>query len=361
MLPRDAASGHPPIPAAPDPVQGYSPAGQLLHLLTGYWVSQAIHAAAVLGVADHLGRRGRPVDELAAAIGADADALHRLLRALASVGVFAEVAPRTYAQSPMGALLATGMPGNLRDFARMQGDAWHWDCWGGLADAVRTGTPAITARFGAADCFAHLARHPASATVFDAAMAGYASQAHAAIAEIVPLEHVRTIVDVGGGTGALLATLVTAAPAGTRGILFDRADVVAGAAPILAEHGVADRCAVVAGDFFADVPPGGDLYVMSSVLHDWNDDDAVRILGRVRNAMATHARLVIVENVIPADGSAHPAQFIDLEMLLVAAGRERTATEYATLLATAGLAMTEVVATATSVSAIIARRADTPR
>lgn len=360
MHPRDAAPGQP-IPPAPDPVQGYSPAGQLLHLLTGYWVSQALHAAAVLGVADHLGRRGRTVDELAGAIGANADALHRLLRALASVGVFTEVAPRTYAQSPMGALLATGMPGNLRDFARMQGDAWHWDCWGALAETVRTGTPAITARFGAPDCFAHLARHPASAAVFDAAMAGYASQAHAAIAEIVSLSGVRTIVDVGGGTGALLAALVSAAPGGTRGILFDRADVLAGAAPVLAEHGVADRCTVVAGDFFRDVPSGGDLYVMSSILHDWNDDDAMRILGRVRDAMPPHAHLVVVENVIPADGSAHPAQFIDLEMLLVAAGRERTATEYAALLAAAGLAMIDVAATATSVSAITARRADAAR
>lgn len=339
-----------------DPVQGFSPAGQLLTLITGYWPAQALHVVAELGVADHLGRTPMPLEELAAKVGAHAPSLGRVMGALASIGVFAEPEPQRFAITPMSALLKSGLPGNLRDFARMQGARWHWDAWGDALAAVRTGRPAIETRSGAIDCFAHLANHPAARAVFDAAMAGYADQAHAAALDVVSLGDAVCIVDVGGGQGALLAAWLDALP-GARGVLVDRAEVVAEATPLFARYGVADRATIVAGDFFTELPAGGDVYVLSSVIHDWDDADAVRILANVVRAMPVDARVLLLENVLPDDGSAHPARFVDLEMLMVARGRERTASEYRALLDRAGLRCVQVLPTATSISVVEAVRA----
>jgi hypothetical protein len=354
-------------PDARDPIQGFSPAGQLLHLITGYWVSQAIYAAAELGIAGLLGRNGRSVDDLARATDTHAPSLYRLMRALASVGVFSESAPREFVLTPMGALLKGDLPGNLGAFSRLQGDSWHWRSWGAITASIRAGKPAVA--LGAVDnvgwgsaldtphnCFDYLARHADAAAIFNAAMTGYSAQVHAAVAESYDFSDARLIADIGGGQGALLASILADHPQ-VRGILFDRSEVVRGAQEIFAQYAVAERCTTVVGDFFEEIPAGADRYVLCAVMHDWDDERAAAILGRVAARLTADARVLIVENVIPPGNEAHPGKLIDLEMLLMTGGRERTEAEFRDLANLAGLKIERVVQTAVSVSIIEARRA----
>jgi O-methyltransferase domain/Dimerisation domain len=343
-----------------DPVQGFSPAGHLLSLITGYWISQAIRVAAELGIADLLDKRGRPIDDLARTTNSNPDALYRLMRALAASGVFAEAAPREFKLTPMGALLKRDMPGNLRDFSRFQGDGWHWNSWGALDESVRSGRPARFASGSvgkqAANCFDYLATQPESAAIFNAAMTGYTTQVHAAVAENYPFGTARVVMDVGGGHGALLALLLDEYPH-LRGVLFDRESVVAGARQTFAEFGVADRARVVGGDFFAVLPDGADITLLCAIIHDWDDEHAASILRGVARAMPADGRVLIVDNVIPDGNEAHPGKLIDLEMLLMTGGRERTHHEFEVLLGRAGLRIERVIPTAVSISIIEARAA----
>ena len=343
-----------------DPVQGFSPAGQLLGLITGYWISQAVHVAAELGIADLLGKRGRPIEDLARETRSNPDALYRLMRALAAAGVFAEAAPREFKLTPMGALLRRDMPGNLRDFSRFQGEGWHWNSWGALGESVCSGRPARLACGPggelAANCFDYLATQPESAAIFNAAMTGYTTQVHAAVTENYDFGSARVVMDVGGGHGALLALLLDEYPQ-LRGVLFDRESVVAGAHRTFAEFGVADRAQVVSGDFFAALPHGADITLLCAVIHDWDDERAASILRGVARVMPADGCVLIVDNVIPEGNEAHPGKLIDLEMLLMTGGRERTRREFEVLLGVAGLRIERVISTAVSISIIEARAA----
>jgi O-methyltransferase domain/Dimerisation domain len=341
------------IPLATD--DSPSPAGQLLNLASGYWISQAIYVAAELGIADHLGRKGRDIDDLAQVTGTHAPSLYRLMRALASVGVFSEIAPRSFALAPMSVLLREDTPGNLRAFSRMQGDPWHWGCWGDALHAIRTGQSAITKRENVVDCFDYLTRHPASAQVFDAAMSGYSAHVCEAIIDAYDFSRARSIVDIGGGTGILLGSIL-ASNAQARGILFDRDNVLARATGVLEEIGVSERCTRMAGDLFGVIPEGCDLYLMSAILHDWSDADATRILTRVAAAMRPSSRLLVVEHVLAPGNQRDHGKFIDLEMLLITGGRERTKHEYETLLGQAQLHCERIIPTTMPVSILEARR-----
>lgn len=337
-----------------DPIQGFSPAGRLLELMSGHWVAQAIHVAAELGLADLVGRNGCSIAELAQKCGADEASLFRLMRALASIGVFSESRPRVFVATPMSALLRDEIPGNLRAFARFQGADWHWRSWGDLLASVKSGRPAISHALGAADCFEHLARDAEAARVFDAAMSGYALQVHAAVVDAFAFDDASLIVDVGGGTGGLLAEILSREPS-ARAILFDLPQVVAAAPDLLAQYGVASRCERRGGDFFTDLPGGGDVYLLSSVLHDWSDEQAVRILNRVARAMAPGARVLVIENLIPEGNGTHPGKLIDLEMMAITTGRERDMAGFDALFSAAGLMFVRVVPTAVSAVIIEAR------
>lgn len=334
-----------------DPVQGFSPAGQLLHLMCGYWIGQAIHVAAELGLADRIGKQARAVDELAQETGTHGPSLYRVLRALASAGIFSEAAPQRFVQTPMSVLLRRDMPGNLAAFSRFQGDAWHWNAWGAIVDCVRSGKPAMVLQHDAANCFEYLVHHPQSARVFDAAMSGYAAQVNAAVVDAYDFSTAAHIVDVGGGRGALLAAILESSPR-ARGLLFDRPEVLAGAMTLLREYRVADRCQTMAGDFFESVPAGADLYVLSSILHDWDDRQALALLRNVRAAMRQRGRLLIVEHVLPDGDEPHPGKLIDLEMMLITGGQERTQDEYAALLAAAGFGTPHLIPTASSATIV---------
>ncbi len=325
---------------------------ELREQIMGFRTTQMIHVAAKLGLADLLAAGPRSVEELAAAAGAEPQALHRLLRALASLGIFAEDPAGDFVLTPQAELLRTDVQGSLRDIALLYGDDWLWQAYGNMTHSVRTGAPAFTKTHGQ-PFYGYLHAHPRAAARFNAAMTGFSSHETAAILEAYDFSNARNVVDIGGGHGALLAALLRAHPQ-MSGTLFDLPSVLAGAASVLGEMGIAERARTVAGDFFDEAPAGADLYVMKSVLHNWDDTDAERILSTCRAAMAPEARLLVIERVVPAGNAPAEAKLFDINMLVVAGGRERTEPEYRRLFEQAGLALTRVGGTRSPLSVIVA-------
>jgi len=324
-------------------------AGRLTQMISGYWSSQAIYAAAKLGLADLLKDGPRTAGELAAAAGVHEDGLFRVLRALASIGLFAETAPRTFALTPMAALLQSDVDGSQRDLAIMMGEE-HYEVWGRLVEALQTGENAFEKRCGA-PIFDYLAQHPEQGRIFDAAMTGIHGRETAAVIEAYDFADIRRLVDVGGGNGSKLTAILQRHPA-LRGVLFDLPHVVDRAEPLLQAAGVADRCEVARGNFFEAVPSGGDAYLLRHIIHDWNDEQAVVILRNCAAALTDGGRVLLVESVIPPGNEPFAAKFLDLTMMLIPGGKERTEAEYRTLLAAAGLKLDRIVATTTEISVL---------
>ena len=310
------------------------PSRALRRLVNGYQVTQAIHVTATLGIADLLAEGPRTSDELAATAGAHPDALYRLLRALASVGVFYEEADRTFALTELGAGLRSDAPEPVAGWAAFVGDPYHWRAWGALLHGVRTGETPFRHVHGT-DPWTFRAQHPELSDAFDRAMADTSRQVAAAVLAAYDFGRFGTVVDVGGGNGAFLAAILGKHPA-TRGVLFDQPHVVAGAGPLLAGAGLADRCEVVAGSFFDAVPEGGDAYLLKATLHDWEDEPAAAILRSCRRAMADGAALLVVERELGPPNETPDSKFSDLNMLVGPEGRERSAEQFAALFAAAG-------------------------
>src|SRR4051794_21307393 len=336
--------------AVPDSKNGSTPTEQgtsaapavLFQLTMGTFVAQAVSTAARLGVADVLADGPCDLRTIAEEVEADASTLYRLLRALGDFGVFTELPDRHFALTPVGALLQSDAPGSVRAWATMVGLPFHRNAWTDLYESVRTGVPAF-ARVHGDPLFDYLKTHAEDAATFNQAMSGVASQLQAGFLEAYDFTPFTTVVDVGAGNGSLLAAVLAAHPT-MHGVLFDLATVTAGAASVLSRAGVVDRCTVTSGDFMVAVPQGGDLYVLSNVVHDWDDDTAVRILRTVRNAMGSDARLLLVEAVLPDTAEPSIAKLVDLEMLaLTAGGRQRTDSEYAVILQKAGFAVTQTL------------------
>ena len=271
-------------------------AADLTRLVNGFQAAQAVHAAAVLGVADLLAGGPRASDDLAAATDTHAPSLYRLLRALAAVGVLEEDGERRFALTALGECLRADAPEPVGAWAVHVGQPYFWDAWGDLLHSVRTGETAFRALHGE-DTWSWRSRHPEAGAVFDAAMTAASRRANRALVDAYDFSRFGTVVDVGGGHGALLAGLLARHPA-MRGVLFDQPHVVAGAADVLAAAGVADRCEIVGGDFFDDVPAGGDAYLLKWILHDWDDEEAVAILRACRAAAPDGGALLVVERVI---------------------------------------------------------------
>jgi hypothetical protein len=311
---------------------------ELLAIVRGYQRSRAVTVAAELGIADLLRDGPRDVDELALATGTHAPTLYRLLRALASIGIFVEGPGRCFELSPVGQFLRRDHPLSVDPAARFFGADYEWRVWGELQHSVRTGKSAAVHALGC-DLWEHRRRHPEHGEVFDAAMRTLSRAESAGILAAHDFGRYGTVADIGGGTGAVLAT-VLAAHRQTRGILFDQPQVVAGADPVLRDAGVADRVSVVPGDFFVEIPSGADAYILAHILHDWPDEDAVRILRRVRSAMAPDARLLLLEAVVGPPNVDPPVKFLDLMMLVALGGQERTEGEWRALLAAADLELT---------------------
>jgi DNA-binding transcriptional ArsR family regulator len=326
------------------------PAAAMMEMIINAWAAQAITAAADLGIADALAKGPLSADELATAVGADADTLSRLLRALISRGIFRQRRDGRYELTPLADVLRSDAEVSVAAMARFVGAPQHREHWSHLTGAIRTGRAVVTELRGK-PMFEYLADEPELAEIFNAAMTNSSGVAIASVTAAYDFSPYGTIVDVGGGHGRLLAAILNATP-DARGVLFDLPQVVAGAPALLEEHHVADRVRIVEGSFFDAVPDGGDAYVLKSVIHDWPDDDAVRILRNVRSATGAGKNVLLVENVIPRHNREFAGKWSDLEMLVVAGARERTSSEYGRLLSRAGFRMTRVVGTASPFSVV---------
>jgi SAM-dependent methyltransferase len=330
------------------------PPAAMLGLISGYWISQAVGVVALFGVADQLSQGPRASDDLARSVGADPPSLYRVLRLLASLGVFTEVAPRTFGLTPLGETLRSDAPDSVRNFAITETAPGHWLPWGRLHESVRTGQ-AMTYETLGMGLFEWYAQNPDEAGYFNAAMGNLSALAAGELVRVYDFSQVRTVADIGGAHGVLLAAVLGANPA-ARGILFDLPHVVATAGAAIAAQGLSERCDLVSGDFFAAVPEGADLHLLKQIIHDWDDDQATRLLQNCQRALAPNGKLLLVEMVIPPDNRPSPAQAMDLNMLVVAGGRERTEEEYRHLFDAAGFRLERVIPTHSPFSVIEATR-----
>jgi hypothetical protein len=322
----------------------------LLNLIVGSWVSQAITVAARLGIADRLGDGPRSSTDLARSTETNPDALYRLLRALAGVGIFAEDKDGRFALTPLGQSLRSNAPDSLCAYAIFAGEECFWRAWGRLLHSVRTGQGAFEHVFGA-PLYDYLTQHPETAQIFDAAMTSRSSAEDAILAAACDIVR-GTIIDVGCGRGSLVAAILRQSPQ-ARAVLFDRPPVIAGATALIREAGIADRCQFVAGDFFDRVPSGGDAYLLKRVIHNWDDARAGAILANCRAVMAGNSRLLLLEEVILPGSAPAFGKLLDLQMLVqTPGGRERTEAGYATLLGAAELRLTRVLPTGCALSII---------
>lgn len=318
----------------------------LLQMSFGYMTSQVIGVAARLGIADVLRDGAKTSEELATATGAHAPSLLRLLRALACLGVLVEVEPGRFELTSLGAPLRRDAPNSVRALTMLFCDEAVWTAWGNLLHSVRTGENAFEQAFGIG-AFEYFARNPVLSAIFNEAMAEHTRTVAPCVVAGYDFSRFRTIVDVGGGNGTLIAAILEATP-GLRGILFDTPAGVEAAGATLEAAGVADRCRIVEGDFFESVPDGGDACVLKSVIHDWDDDRSITILDNCRRAMPADGTLLLVEPVLPprVESAAITGMVMsDLNMLVVASGRERTETEFQALFTSAGFELTAVTPT----------------
>lgn len=324
------------VPSSPSPHE------QLIGVLAGFWAAQAVHVAAQLRLADHVGPDGTSAEDLARATGTHPPSLARLMRALAGVGVFQrDAASGDYSQTALSELLRTGQPGSLRAmFASIVGGC-HYRAWGALEHSVRTGETAFDHVFGE-DVWAYYGRHEGEGKLFDDAMSDMTGLFNPQVLEAYDFGRAGpTIVDVGGGHGALLLSILQKHP-GLRGVVYDQPHVVEGTRRRIAEAGMAGRCEAVAGSFFESVPAGGDAYLMKFILHDWDDARSTKILRNIRKAARPGARLLVVEAVLPAGDEPSLGKLGDLNMLVMTGGCERTEADYAKLFAGAGFELVKV-------------------
>jgi hypothetical protein len=318
-------------------------------MIGGYYMTQAIHVAATLGIADRLVDGPLSAGQLARETGSQPQALHRLLRTLAGFGIFAEEAGR-FRLTELADLLRSDVPGSLRGVALTVGET-HYPAFGKLLHSVQTGQAGFDKVFGV-PLFDYFAVNPESARTFDAALEGLRSQASAAMLDAVDFSDVTTLVDVGGGSGGLLSAVLASYPS-VNGVLFDLPHVIERASA------VGDRCALVGGDFFESVPAGGDVYLLRHIIHDWDDEKAIRILRNCRQAMDVSARLLLVESVIRPGNEPSLGKFLDLVMLALTGGRERTEPEYRQLLQTVGFRLARVIPTSAGFDVIEALPSET--
>jgi hypothetical protein len=326
---------------------------KIVMMMTGAWIAQAVAAAAELGIADHIGDEPVPAAQLAKRCGAHSESLYRLMRALASVGVFAEAGAGRFTLTPLAAALRSDAPDSVRAYAMMAGAEWQWRSWGRLADSVRTGTPAFKHVFGM-PIFDYYALHPEAQRISAEGLTSRSVAENAAIAKVCELPAARTIVDIGGGEGTLLVEILRNHPS-ARGVLLERTAILPAARATFEKAGLAGRCTLVDGDFFAGVPSGADVYLLKKVIHDWPDERARIILANCRAAMPKHARLLLIDFVVPPGNGPSYAKFLDLLMLVYAGGRERTEAEHRALLASAGLALDRIIPTSSGISIIEAK------
>jgi hypothetical protein len=324
----------------------------VIQLGTGYIMSTALHAATSLRIADHLADGPRNVSDLARATGANEDALYRVLRAVSSAGVFVEHASRQFSNNAASELLKTGVPG-MYDLIVWMADPFHLRVYADAMHSVMTGQPAVEKTVGM-PVFAYFPTDPALSERFNNAMTAFSGAVIHAALEAYDFSGIGTLVDVAGGHGQVLTSILQAYPP-MRGVLSDLEHVLAGAEPRIRALGLSDRVRLEVIDFFKAVPAGGDAYIMKHIIHDWDDERAIQILKNVRKAMNPGGRVILLESVLPPANQPDFGKVIDLEMLLMPGGRERTEEEFRALFDRAGLRLTRIVPTQSALSVIEGR------
>jgi hypothetical protein len=324
-------------------------------MITGAWISQMVYVAAKLKLADRLTEAPKTAEELALGTSTDARSLYRLLRALASVGVFAEDGEGRFNLTPLAECLRRDVPGSQWAMAVMMGEE-HFRCWGDLYESVRTGRTAFDRLYGK-PIFEYLAEHPQQAKVFDAAMTSIHGRETQAMLDAYDLTGIGVLADVGGGNGTNLIGVLGRYP-DMRGVLFDLPHVVQRARANIEAAGLASRCDVVAGDFFGTIEVEADAYFLRHIIHDWDDEKAGLILRNIRQAMPPTAKLLVVEHVLPAGNEPSFGKLLDLNMLLLPGGVERTAVEFRQLFKGAGFRLSGIVPTQGDLSVVVGQAED---
>lgn len=326
------------------------PHAQLVQMGTAHWVSHLVYTAADLGLADHLAKGPKTADELAGATKTHAPTLYRFLRTLASLGLFSEDSGHRFSLTPLGDALKTGAPGAARSTILTLASEWVRRSFQELPYSLQTGKPGFDKALGV-PIFDWLAKHPREASMFSETMIGFHGAEPAAVSGAYSFSGMKTLVDVGGATGHLLTTILSRNP-GATGILYDLPHVVKDAPALIKSQGLTDRVKIESGSFFDQVPAGGDVYLLSHIIHDWSEVQCLTILGNCRRAMKPDGRVLIIEMVLPAGNAPHPGKMLDMMMLIGPGGQERTEQEYAELLGKARFRLARVVPTASAVSVV---------
>ncbi len=319
------------------------PEAVLFQMLFGALTQQSLCIAAKLRIADLLDEKPQTADELAAQTDAHAPSLYRVLRLLASADVFTENADGKFELTPVSALLRADAPNSMRSFAIMQGDDWLWSVFGELMHCVKTGETAHAKVYGA-EQFDFLPQNPKDEAIFNDAMTNLSLSAVPPIVEAYDFSGVGKVADIAGGHGFLLAGILKANPQ-MQGVLFDVPSVVKGAGELLEKENVGDRVKLVSGDFFESVPAGADAYIMKHIIHDWDDARSIKILQNINSAMNENGKVLICEMVVPEGNEPDMSKILDIEMLAITGGKERTEKEYRKLLDAAGFRLTCIVPT----------------
>jgi hypothetical protein len=323
---------------------------EIVAMASAIWKARAVYAMARLGLADLIANGRHSATELAAATGTDAGALSRLLRALASCGLMRETEPQGFALTTLGATLKADAPGAARATVLTLAGDWQWKAWENFLHSVKTGESGLHRAFGQ-DLFGYLTANPEDGVHFNAAMVGLHGDDGPALAAAYDFTPIKNLADLGGGTGAVLTAVLHANPH-LHGALVELPATLPQARRLIEARGLARRCDVIAGDFFASVPGGFDAYILGHVLHDWTDAQALPILNNCRRALPAHGRLLIVESVLPPGDTPHPGKLMDLLMLAVTGGVERTVAEFSKLLRAGGLEVTGITPISESQSVI---------
>ena len=328
---------------------GPPPQAIIMQMSMGAMVTQAIYVAAKLGVADILADGERHIDLISQEAGGHAPSLYRIMRTLASLGVFNETQPRTFANTPLSEVLRADIPGSMRNSMIFMGEPWHYNIWANMLHSARTGGTAWKETHGE-EVFDWMGKNPEASEIFNGCMSELSAGSAPAIVAGYDFSGIDTLADIAGGHGFLLSQILKANP-NIKGILFDMEHVIAGADKMLSSFGVEARVEKVSGDFFSEVP-AADAYIMKHIIHDWDDDRAIKILQTIHQAIIGSGKVLLAEMVIPEGNEPHPGKMLDLEMLTSPGGVERTAEEYAKLFENAGFKLNRIVPTHSPFSVI---------
>ena len=322
----------------------------MMQMITGFWTSCCVYAAAKLDLADHLKTGPKTANQLAETTHCDAASLYRVLRALSAAGVFTENNKQEFETTALGATLQSDSPGSMKAMAIAQlGD--HFNAWGNLTYSIKTGNISFDNIEGMS-IWKYYETHPDEGINFMKAMSGVTNAVVMNVLPFYDFSNFKTIVDVGGGNGALLTAVLNAAPA-AKGIVFDEEYVVEETRKALLAKSLESRCTVQGGSFFEGIPGGADAYLMKMILHDWNDEQSLQILKNCSKAMNPDSKLLVIEAVIPKGNDPHPGKFMDINMLAMTGGRERTEEEFSELFAKAGLKLSKIISTHSPMFSII--------